>query len=269
MAPSGQALKTGIGAALRAERQRRHISLDAVARGTLVRQDFLELIDHDRLEELPTGAYAKGFIRSYVAYLGLDPKPFLDAYEKRCGRPEPELSRVVRRGVRVPPAAQKRGWQIAVGSAVVLILILGLFGAFRSGDSPDELPSASAAAARVPAASAPNAMGAVVRLEVVADETWVEASVDGQKVFGANLARGEYETFKGNDRIDLFVARGENVRITANGRILGTPDEGPYSGGFTPSTTRLPSSEPEPTIEPASDAPPSPGATAVPADGTQ
>src|SRR5687767_15326467 len=121
---TGRSLRTTIGAALRAERERRHISIDAVARGTLVRQDFLELIDADRLEELPAGAYAKGFLRSYVAYLGLDPKPFLEAYEHRCGRPEPELSPLVRRGVRVPPARQKRGWQIALGSTAVLVVLL-------------------------------------------------------------------------------------------------------------------------------------------------
>src|SRR5438445_1933050 len=124
MSPTGQKLRTGPGAALRAERERRRISLDAVARGTLVRADFLELIDHDRLEELPSGAYARGFIRAYAIYLGLDPKPFLHAYEQRCGSPEPELSRVVRRGVRVPPRAHKRAWKIAIFSAAVIIILL-------------------------------------------------------------------------------------------------------------------------------------------------
>ena len=60
MATTGQALRRGIGATLRAERERRHVSLDAVARGTLVRQDFLELIDADRLEELPDRCVREG-----------------------------------------------------------------------------------------------------------------------------------------------------------------------------------------------------------------
>jgi hypothetical protein len=251
MSPSGHTTKTGIGAALRAERERRHVSLDAVARGTLVRQDFLELIDADRLEELPSGAYAKGFIRSYVAYLGLDPKPFLHAYENRCGKPEPELSHVVRRGVRVPPSAPKRARKIAVGSATVLILVLALLGAFRSGDDPTSLPSVSAAVARAGASSAPNAVETVVRLEVIADETWVEADVDGQPLFSATLVKGQFETFKADDRIDLFVARGSNVRITANGKILGAPGGGEYRGTFTPSTVRLPGTESAVPVEPA------------------
>ena len=241
MATTGHALRRGIGATLRAERERRHVSLDAVARGTLVRQDFLELIDADRLEELPTGAYAKGFIRSYVAYLGLDPKPFLQAYDERCGQPGPELARFAQQGVRVPPAAQKRAWKFAVGSAAFLLLLLAMLGAFRSGEAPTELPSSSTTAARVAAAStAPNAMGAVVRLEVISDETWVEAEVDGQPVFANTLQRGEYETFKGDEKIVLFIARGETVRLTANGQILRTPKEGNFRGVFTPSTEALP-----------------------------
>ncbi len=242
MATTGQALRRGIGATLRAERERRHISLDAVARGTLVRQDFLELIDSDRLEELPSGAYAKGFIRSYVAYLGLDPKPFLSAYDDRCGQPGPELARFAQQGVRVPPAAQKRAWKFAVGSAAFVLLLLALLGAFRSGEGEDVLPSTSAAAAvaRVAASTAPNAIGAVVRLEVISDETWVEAEVDGQPVFANTLQRGEYETFKGNEQIVLFIARGSTVRLTANGEILRTPKDGNYRGVFTPTTDSLP-----------------------------
>ena len=247
MAPT-QAIRGGIGAALRAERQRRRISLDAVARGTLVRQDFLELIDADRLEDLPAGAYAKGFLRSYVAFLGLDPKPFLEAYEQRCGRPEPELSPLVQRGVRVPPARQRRAWQIAIGSAACLILLLALFGAFRSGDEPAVLPDSEIAASRVRAGTAPDTTSTVVRVEVIAEETWVEAEVDGQQVFGDVLERGEFETFKAEDAVKLYVTRASTIRITANGKILGTPEDGEYRGVFTRTTNELP---PNVTKEPA------------------
>src|ERR1051326_5694102 len=157
MTLTGHSTRPGLGAALRAERQRRRISVDAVARGTLVRHDFLELIDHDRLEDLPSGAYAKGFIRSYAIYLGLDPKPFLRAYEQRCGRPEPELSRVVRRGVRVPPRAHKRAWQVSIFGAAGLILLLALMGAFRS--SPTTPLPVSPASARIVGSSPPSIVG--------------------------------------------------------------------------------------------------------------
>jgi cytoskeleton protein RodZ len=251
MTSTGQAIRSGNGAALRAERERRRTSLDAVARGTLVRMDFLELIEEDRLEDLPSGAYARGFIRAYATYLGLDPKPFITSYEKRCGQPAPELSRVVRRGVRVPPAAQKRAVKIAITSASFLIILLVMLGVFRSGDEPTSVPSVTTAANRSRATTAPVTTDAVVRLEVT-DETWVEVTADGQPVFAQTMHKGEFKSFKGKSEVVLFIARAGAAQITANGRILGTPAEASYRGVFTPGTTTLPPHEP---VQPAAPPP--------------
>jgi len=243
MTSTGHALRTSLGAALRAERERRRISLDAVARGTLVRQDFLELIDDDRLEDLPSGAYAKGFIRSYAIYLGLDPKPFLGAYEQRCGRPAPELSRVVRRGVRVPPRAHKRAWQISIFAAAAMLLLLALLGAFRSGGSGSQLPL-SPTSARIIGSSAPSVMGTIVRVDAVSHDAWLQVEADGKPIFADTLRRGDFRTFKGDQEIVISTPRPGDIRITANGTILGTPPTAPYRGVFTPGTTTMPPNEP-------------------------
>jgi hypothetical protein len=261
MTSSGQAIRESIGAALRAERERRRISLDAVARGTLVRLDFLQLIDEDRIEDLPAGAYAKGFIRAYATHLGLDWRPFAKAYEEHYAQPAPELSRVVRRGVRVPPAAQRRAWKIAVTSAVSLIVLLALLGAFRSGEDPAEVPVVSATSVRALQPAPPNPMGSIVRVEVIGEASWIEAKADGQVVYAGTLHAGESRTFKGNERVVLVLARAREVAITANGHVMGSPDVPSYVGVFTPSTQNLPPHEPEateatsePSAEPAAGA---------------
>jgi hypothetical protein len=243
MTSFGHVNKDDIGAALRAERERRRISLDAVARGTLVRLDFLQLIDENRIEDLPAGAYAKGFIRAYATHLGLDWRPFAKAYEERYAQPAPELSRVVQRGVRVPPAAQRRAWKIAVTGAVSLIVLLALLGAFRSGEEPADIPVVPAAAARAVQA-APNPLGAIVRVQIVGEASWVEASADGQTVFAQTLHAGESRTFRGTEQVVLFLARAREVAITANGRILGSPADPNYTGLFTPETAALPPNQP-------------------------
>ena len=249
----------GIGAALRAERERRHISLDAVARGTLVRLDFLQLIDEDRIEDLPAGAYAKGFIRAYATHLGLDWRPFAKAYEVQYAQPAPELSRVVRRGVRVPPAAQRRAWKLAITGAASLIVLLALLGAFRGGEDPADVPVVQANAVRALQTQRPNAMGAIVRVEVTGQASWVEAKGDGQTLFAGTLYAGESRTFRGNDRVVLFLARAREVSITANGKILGAPTEPSFVGVFTPGTEDLPAHEPGAMA----DATPEPSATAA------
>jgi len=253
---------SGIGAALRAERERRHISLDAVARGTLVRLDFLQLIDEDRIEDLPAGAYAKGFIRAYATHLGLDWRPFAKAYEAQYAQPAPELSRVVRRGVRVPPAAQRRAWKLAITGAASLMLLLALLGAFRGGEDPEEVPVVQANAVRAMQSARPNLEGAIVRVQVVGEASWVEAKADGQTVFAGTLYAAESRTFKGNERVVVFLARAREVAITANGRILGSPEEPSFMGVFTPGTERLPAHEPRAMAD-ATPAP-SPSPPAVP-----
>ncbi len=241
----------GIGSALRAERERRHISLDAVARGTLVRHDFLQLIDEDRIEALPAGAYAKGFIRAYATHLGLDWRPFAKAYEEQYAQPAPELSRVVRRGVRVPPAAQRRAWKLAISGAGSLILLLALLGAFRSGEEPSEVPLVQANAVQELSTDTTNPMGAIVRVQVIGEASWIEATSDGQLVFAGTLYAGESRTFKGDDRVLIFLARAREVAITANGKMFGSPKEPSYMAVFTPATQALPSHDPHADEEPS------------------
>lgn len=237
---TGTPLTQGIGATLRHERERRRLSIDAVSRGTLVRAPYLELIDQDRFEDLPPGAYTKGFLRSYAGYLGLDPVPLVRAYEGRYEQPAPELSRVVRRGIRVPPDAHRRTWKIAAGLAASILVLLGIFGVFRSDGETDGVTEIAVAAVRSLPTAAPNPMGTAVRVEVVGEASWIEVKADDEVIFAATLERGESRTFKGTDRVEVFAARARDVRIFANGQEVGVPDHDSYRGVFTPSTDQLP-----------------------------
>jgi hypothetical protein len=255
MTSRGQATFS-IGAALRAERERLSVSLDAVERGTMIRREFLALIDADRLDELPSGAYAKGFIRAYAAYVGLDAAPLVKAYDEHFAPRTEDLANVVGRPVHVPPDRQRRTWTIAVGAAATVIVLLGVLGVFRSDGKAQNLPAVSAAAARVVRADdAPNPLGAIVRVDVVGEASWISATSDGQQVFGQTLYRGESRTFKGTQSVTLFIARARDVRIIANGVDLMTPDAPSYRGEFTPATVDLPPNEWSATPVPPSPAP--------------
>lgn len=238
--------RQGIGLKLRTERERRRVSLDTISRATLVRRDYLELIDENRLHELPAGAYAKGFIRSYACFLGLDPLPYVKAYEHEVEQPAPELSAVVRNPVRVPTAAQPRAWRIGVGAAVALLVILGLLGAFRSGE-PEPSPAASTAARAVTelVTPGPNPLGAVVRVAVTSGSSWVEVEADGQAVFAQTLDQGEERTFRAERVLNLYLARARNVTLYVNGVEAGTPDVAEYRTTITPATEGLPPTDDE------------------------
>lgn len=63
-----------IGAALRAERQRQGLSLQDVADATRVRRVYLEALEANRLEDLPSRPFAVGYVRAFAQILRVDPE---------------------------------------------------------------------------------------------------------------------------------------------------------------------------------------------------
>ena len=61
-----------IGEQLRQTRQAREVSLDQAAQATHIRLRFLEALEADQFDQLPSPAQVRGFIRAYAEYLKLD-----------------------------------------------------------------------------------------------------------------------------------------------------------------------------------------------------
>lgn len=60
-----------LGQLLRQQRMRRKLSLEEVARGTKIKENFLAAIERGEYNKLPSPAYAKGFVTNYASFLGL------------------------------------------------------------------------------------------------------------------------------------------------------------------------------------------------------
>ena len=61
-----------LGVLLREARRRRGLTLADVHRDTRINPDYLEALEDERWSDLPAPVYARGFLRSYARYLGLD-----------------------------------------------------------------------------------------------------------------------------------------------------------------------------------------------------
>ena len=72
-----------IGSSLREARERQKLELSQVAGATRIRARYLQAVEDERFDILPGGAYAKGFLRTYADYLGLDAQQFVDEYNTR------------------------------------------------------------------------------------------------------------------------------------------------------------------------------------------
>lgn len=77
-----------LGEALRAERERRGLSLDQAAEDTRIREKFLRAIESGDYQTLPGAVYTRGFLRNYAHYLGLDPDDLVAQFQAERGTPD-------------------------------------------------------------------------------------------------------------------------------------------------------------------------------------
>lgn len=72
---------TQFGQTLRQAREAKSISLAQAERATRISKLYLEALEAHQFSQLPASAYARGIVRNYATYLGLDPAEMLAGYE--------------------------------------------------------------------------------------------------------------------------------------------------------------------------------------------
>jgi cytoskeleton protein RodZ len=69
-----------LGTILRETRQARGLTIDDVAQVTRIRPRYLEALEAERYDVLPTPVHVRGFLRNYALYLNLEPDPLIARY---------------------------------------------------------------------------------------------------------------------------------------------------------------------------------------------
>jgi transcriptional regulator with XRE-family HTH domain len=110
-----------IGAALRAAREFRGLTLQDVADATRIRQGYIEALEALRLEELPSRPFTIGYVRSYAKLLGLDGDAAVDRFKLDA----PDDSEPLRAPVGVRHERDPRlGLILALGVLIVAAIVL-------------------------------------------------------------------------------------------------------------------------------------------------
>lgn len=74
-----------IGENLREARHNKKVSLEDASRATRIKIDILEQLESDEFDRLAAPTYAKGFLKLYAEYLGLDGQSIVEAYLRSQG----------------------------------------------------------------------------------------------------------------------------------------------------------------------------------------
>jgi transcriptional regulator with XRE-family HTH domain len=92
---------TTLGAYLRAERERRDLTLRTISESTKVSLPLLEGLESDDISRWPGGIFRRAFVRSYAEAVGLDPDEIFRRFERQY---KPAVPDVASLDVAQPPA---------------------------------------------------------------------------------------------------------------------------------------------------------------------
>jgi Helix-turn-helix domain len=213
----------GIGATLRETRNRRKVELSEVEAAIKIRVRYLQAIENEEWDALPGDAYARGFIRTYAYYLGLDGERLADDYRRSVA--PPGVERVPKRVEPVPTAMREQRPPVSSRllipvvclALVAAVVAIALASGGGGGDSSSTTLSREPKEQRAESGQENVAAKPGVTMRLVASaEVWTclldansKALVDGEILTEGSEAgpfRSDgFELALGNGSVDVFI----------------------------------------------------------------
>jgi cytoskeleton protein RodZ len=226
-----------LGTRLRQAREAKGAPLHEVEWATKIKSAYLEALEEENFRLIPGAVYVRGFLRTYANYLGIDPEPLIDEYNRADETAAEIIStrsavQIDKRPLVVTPA-------MIVG--VALILLLAVFGLYVKTQfdryqaslaatslatprptvlSPAPSPVAVPTPHPSPTPQAPAGVQLVVK--VVNGPAWVRVDVDGKPSTETDVGKiyqpGAVLTFTGTQTVRVISGRASNTTVTLNGK---------------------------------------------------
>lgn len=129
MAEESRISMEDIGAYLRNERERQHLTLEAVSEHTRISVKMLSAIENGHFEEIGTALLIRSFLRNYCRALGLDPEPVLEKCGSDIQRYDNPEERLVRHRRRIAGPKTRRSRMPYTMVTIVLLVLAAVAGA--------------------------------------------------------------------------------------------------------------------------------------------
>src|SRR4051794_15342821 len=214
----------------------RGLTLTEVSDATKIRVRYLRALEAEDWDVMPAPAYARGFLRTYAAYLGLDADALVEE-SRRSVEPPAVEARPSERASPAAPGIRARGpigpraiAAIAVAAVVLVVFILGITGGGGGGGGGGPTSTARAEHGRHHRSGhgsskpAPTPTEASIELRPTGT-VWVclvdktgRALVNGETL-SAGQSRGPFHA----SGFEVNLGNGA-VQIRADGRDVGVPD---------------------------------------------
>jgi transcriptional regulator with XRE-family HTH domain len=247
-----------LGELLRKAREGKGLSLAQVEEATRIRSAYLQALEEDAYERLPAPVYAKGFLKNYALYLGLDAQQLLGLYSvpeaPAGGAP---TSVLLDEPLQPFQLRLRRWWPVGLVVLAIALAAAGWWAVQRYGDrialhwpfgrlaaTVVETATPTVAATPVPPTATlvpptatplptqtpfvptltPTSTGVTgleLGVEVIGARSWLLVQADDEPVFAGILEPGAAQTWTARERIVIRCGYAGAVQLTLNGQPLG------------------------------------------------
>ncbi len=149
----------GVGPALRAARERRALTVEAVTDATHIEARLIEAMEAGRFTVFDAPVYARGFIRKYGTFLELPVEDLIAAYDSLASGPSaPSMIPITSTA---PPPRDLGPAKFAAAGAALLVVVGGAYWWWSGRAAAPPAPPVAAAAAAVESAAPVSAVAPV------------------------------------------------------------------------------------------------------------
>jgi cytoskeletal protein RodZ len=233
-----------IGETLAQERRQAGLSVTQVSLQTRIRETVIRGMESDDFSACGGNFYARGHIRSVARVIGIDPEPLVSEFDAaHGGAPQPVSATAAFEPERPIPFRERRSanWSAAMALALAVVVIAGVFQAVRHDGGREQHTARQVAGTPAPRPSKPAptappkstdpvaaAPRTTVEVAVVAKRTvWVNVRGDkGKALYSGVLRSGDQKKWTAKKKISMVIGIGGGVRLTVNGKDIGTPGKG-------------------------------------------
>jgi len=236
------------GAYLKALREEKGKTLDEIAENTKIAASNLDFLENDRFDLLPPRVFVKGFIRSYIRELGLNPEEAMgrfDAFTKDGELPDyEEDEHPVFHQKPVSSSFVSSTWftGLLTAAGIISLSILLLTGVTRLLETdngttvsqpgvrtaqppgyapPSESPPGDRPPSNTALAEPSGSQTGKKTLEIRAlANTWVRVAPDNGAAEDFIMAPGDIQVFKANEGFSLQTGNAGGIQLTYDGRKL-------------------------------------------------
>jgi cytoskeletal protein RodZ len=211
----------------------REVPLREIADVTKISLRYLEALEQERFDVLPAPVFAKGFLREYARYVGLDPDEVVNSFLIATGEAVESDGEEGEEESEDGKGGGKTALFVILALAVIVAVVLVVALVSRARDeqpirtSPIAAPLTLTEESGVEEAE-PQSEVAAMPLTVIIDFTedcWMEAVVDDDRSISELRVQGESMRLEAREKVLLTLGNPSGVRVEVNGR--------PYSFPFT------------------------------------